>query len=378
MAKVLFLMRYPLHRNDNLKLKFDGEMAAARALGHEVYYIGWNKDRLLLCSEEGQELIQTCPLARLPAYGKTVFYIDLMNALKKVILANQMDLVYMRFMPTFGNAPAAMAALKAKGGKLIVEHPTYPFENGKTTSLLRMPVFAYNAKVFGRMESMIDLYTLIGDYCDGKLNGRPAMNIVNGVDVNHYQEHKPCAGTTDIHLLALASMSHWQGYDRLILALAKDQSDERVYVHMVGDDGDGSLKAWEKLSDELGTSNQVIFHGELHGDALDEIVEKCDIGIGGLGLYRKGQLTSMTLKVREYMARGLPFVYAVDDPMVPDDARFCLKLANDDSMIDMQQIIRFAKAAKINADVPAQMRSYAREHMSWEGIMRAVFEKAGV
>ena len=30
MASVLFLMRYPLERDDNLKIKFDGQMAAVR------------------------------------------------------------------------------------------------------------------------------------------------------------------------------------------------------------------------------------------------------------------------------------------------------------------------------------------------------------
>lgn len=43
--------------------------------------------------------------------------------------------------------------------------------------------------------------------------------------------------------------------------------------------------------------------------------------------HRKGQYRSMTLKLREYMARGLPFVYAVDDPSLPEDPAVCLRLA---------------------------------------------------
>ena len=31
-----FLMRYPLEKGDNLKIKFDGQMAAVRAMGHEA------------------------------------------------------------------------------------------------------------------------------------------------------------------------------------------------------------------------------------------------------------------------------------------------------------------------------------------------------
>ena len=40
MAAILFLMRYPLDTWDNLKNKFDGQMAAAQALGHEACCIG--------------------------------------------------------------------------------------------------------------------------------------------------------------------------------------------------------------------------------------------------------------------------------------------------------------------------------------------------
>ena len=34
-ASLLFLMRYPLEKGDNLKIKFDGQMAAVRAMGHD-------------------------------------------------------------------------------------------------------------------------------------------------------------------------------------------------------------------------------------------------------------------------------------------------------------------------------------------------------
>ena len=45
-ASVLFLMRYPLEKGDNLKIKFDGQMAAVRAMGHEARLIGWDREGL--------------------------------------------------------------------------------------------------------------------------------------------------------------------------------------------------------------------------------------------------------------------------------------------------------------------------------------------
>lgn len=76
-------------------------------------------------------------LTGLPGYEKTLLYVDLMAALKKAAALRRFDLVYMRFLPVFHNAPGALAAVKAGGARLVVEHPTYPFENGKRSSLLR-------------------------------------------------------------------------------------------------------------------------------------------------------------------------------------------------------------------------------------------------
>lgn len=377
MAKALFLMRYPLDGWDNLKNKFDGQMSAMEALGHEAWHIGYDRQGMWLCRGESRTLLKPCPLAAMPGYSKTYLYVDLMAALQKAFAHVRFDVVYMRYMPVFWNAPAAIRFAKRQGAKLIVEHPTYPVENGRTTSLIRKPVFKYNEHVFARLEPMIDLYTLIGDPCGETLHGIPAMNIVNGVDVDRLPLHS-VRTEADIQLLALASMSHWQGYDRLIEALAAYQGDADVTIHMVGGEGDGSLAEWKKLAQERGVAKRVIFHGEMFGERLNALVAECDAGVGGLGLYRKKQFQSMTLKLREYMARGLPFVYAVDDPSVPEDERFCLKLRNDDSPVDMAHIVRFARAAKQHADIPAQMRAYARTHMSWQGVLKTILEKVEI
>lgn len=377
MARALFVMRYPLDGWDNLKNKFNGQLAAMEALGHEAWHIAWGRGGMWLCRGESRTLLRRCPLSSMPGYCKTYLYVDLMAAVKQAFARQTFDVVYMRYMPVFWNAPGAMRRVKAQGAKLIVEHPTYPVENGRTTSPLRKPVFRYNEHVFAKLEPCIDLYTLIGDPCGPTLHGIPAMNIVNGVDVDTLPLHRTRVGK-DTHLLALASMSHWQGYDRLIESLAAYQGHDEITLHMVGGEGDGSLAAWKKLAQERGVADRVIFHGELFSEELNALVEKCDVGIGGLGLYRKKQFQSMTLKLREYMARGLPFVYAVEDPSIPFEPRFCMKVSNNDAPISMERITAFANAVKADPVAPAEMRAYARQHMSWQGVLRTILEKVEI
>ena len=101
MASVLFLMRYPLEKDDNLKIKFDGQMAAVRAMGHEARLIGWDHEGLWLVGEGERTLLHRARLTGLPGYEKTLLYVDLMAALKKAAALRCFDLVYMRFLPVF-------------------------------------------------------------------------------------------------------------------------------------------------------------------------------------------------------------------------------------------------------------------------------------
>ena len=277
-------------------------------------------------------------------------------------------------MPTFGSALGAMRALKAQGGRLVIEYPTYPIAQENNRFFFRRQVFRYADHVLAKINPLVDLYALIGDPCDGVLNGRPALNIVNGVDAEALPLHAPNADAP-IRLLALASMSGWHGYDRVIRALAASQGDADVRLEMVGADGDGSMEKWRALAEALSLRERVTFHGPLYGDALNQMIAQCDVGVGSLGMYRYGLKSATTLKLREFMARGLPFLSAVDDPTLPDNPEWMLRASNDDTPIDMAQIVAFARRAKASPELPARMRAYALAHMSWEGTLRRVLER---
>jgi len=375
MPTILFVMKYPLHQRDNLQNKFDGQMAAARALGWNAYCIGWDMQGMYLVGEGTRELLRRNRFTSMPGYDHTLIFTDLMAVTREAMRRIQVDNLYLRYMPTFGNAVGVIRQFKARGGKLILEYPTYPKEEENNRFFLRRQVFRYTDHVLARIHPMVDLYTLIGTPCGGTLDGRPAMNIVNGVNVAALPAHIPNADDPAIRLLALASMSGWHGYDRILHALATYKGNADVRIEFVGGDGDGSLMLWKALTAELKLEDRVTFHGPMYGDALNTLIATCDIGVGSLGMYRYGILQGMTLKLREYMARGLPFVSAVADPSLPDDPAFALPVPNDDTPIDMDAVVAFAQNAKHDEDASRRMRAYALDHMSWEGVLRGVLER---
>lgn len=377
MATILFVMKYPLHRPENLKGKFDGQLAAARQLGHEAFCIGWDDTAMWLLGDGSKEKLINIPMARMPGYDHTLIFTDLMKAVRKVLKKRHIDLLYLRYMPTFRGAVKTMRRLKAQGGLLVLEHPTYPRDTGVQKTFIRRPVFFYTDQVLKRINPMVDLYTLIGEPAGNTLDGRPAMNINNGVSLDGLPLHVP-APQGDVHLLALASMAKWHGYDRVIRAMAQYAGEERVFLHMVGPDGDGSLEAWKRLAAELKLEKQVIFHGPLYGEALDAVIARCDVGLGVLAMHRMGLDYVMALKIREYMARGLPFISASLDTAIEPEGRYALMVPDDESALDMERVVAFAKRAKQDTEIPLMMRAYAREHLSWESVLDAVFARVGL
>ncbi len=375
MPTILFVMKYPLHRRENLQLKFNGQMEAARRLGWDVYCIGWEPKGMYLVGSGGRELLCKNALAQVRGYDHTKIFLDLMKAVRLAMRRIPVDVLYLRYMPTFGNAPKTLKRLKKNGGKLVVEYPTYPIAQENDRFFLRRQVFRYADTIMKKIHPMVDLYTLIGDNCGGTLNGTPALNIINGVDVDSLPRHIPRADKPEIGLLALASMSGWHGYDRLINSLAAYQGQEDVRIAFVGGDGDGSLARWKQLTEECHLQDRITFYGPCYGSELETLIAQSDLGIGSLGMFRYGLQQGMTLKVREYMGRGLPFVSAVEDPALPKDRGYFLKVPNDETPINMAEIVAFAKEAKADDTLPEAMRRYTGDNLSWQSVFSGILER---
>ena len=109
-----------------------------------------------------------------------------------------------------------------------------------------------------------------------------------------------------------SSFLPWQGLDRLILEASNCRQDFRL--HLVG-----------ALSDEqqrmARRDDRVVMHGTLSRRAIDELLARAWIGIAGLAFDRTGMREACPLKVREYLAAGVPVVSGYQD-VFPDDFPF--------------------------------------------------------
>ncbi|PJJ76368.1 glycosyltransferase involved in cell wall biosynthesis [Thermoflavifilum aggregans] len=137
-----------------------------------------------------------------------------------------------------------------------------------------------------------------------KRYGKPSCVISNGIDLNRIPLKRPDPSGR-AHLIFVGSSDiPSQGID-LVIRLAR-RLPQYVF-HIVCPDL------------PVGKQQNIISHGALCDTQLKSLYMRMDIGIGTLALHRKHMQQACPLKVREYIAAGLPLILAYEDCDLPDD-----------------------------------------------------------
>ena len=191
--------------------------------------------------------------------------------------------------------------------------------------------------------------------------------IPNGISLQKIQlvSKKNVIGD-EFHIVGLANVSRWHGYDRMIEGLSKYSGSVKVYFHIIGE-GD-ELQNLKLLTEKCGLDKQVLFHGPKSGSELDEIMNNHHVAVGALGIHRKGIKEAATLKSREYCARGIPFI---EDSIDADFMNFPYRyqIEANESPIDIERLIEFFNACALN-EYPRIMREYAEQNLTWDSKMK--------
>lgn len=190
--------------------------------------------------------------------------------------------------------------------------------------------------------------------------------LPNGVDLgrHHIPADERRVGHDSVDVVFAAShFAPWHGLDRLLEAAAhwRPSKGEQLNIHLVGALGELERAAIADLRNDAVTAKS---HGTLGPSELARLFAGMDIGIGSLALDRAGIMDACTLKVREYLAQGLPVYSTHRDCGLPPNFRYYHR----DSSVDISQLIAFAQ--RMRATKRADVRRAANDYISKEAIMR--------
>jgi hypothetical protein len=211
-----------------------------------------------------------------------------------------------------------------------------------------------------------------------KVSGGKYNTIIggDGVDVNSYNLLNLPKLNHELNLVFLKganTSAEYNGLERILEGIKAYNGDKKICLYILGRD----LKYEEKLRDEIGLSpEQIILKGFINGTELENFLLKIHIGVSQFGIFKKGLNENSTIKAREYIAIGLPFIYGHIDPDLNEESKeFALEFPNDDSLIDMEKVIEFAKKALEDKALPQKMRKYAEEHLDYEVKMKKLYQE---
>lgn len=289
------------------------------------------------------------------------------------ILSEGIQLVYIR---SFHNANpftiSLIKQLKKHSIKVVMEVPTYPYDQEYVTLLMKCQLFI--DKLFRKkLAQQLNAITTFSN--ENIIFGQRTIRISNGIDLSSIPLKTKINGSSyALHLIGVAEIHYWHGFDRVVKGLAKyyqKQPEYNVFFHIVGEFS-GPREEEELLTPikQYNLSSYVILHGPKHGQALDVLFNKTDMGIGSLGRHRSNITHIKTLKNREYAARGIPFIYSETDSDF-DNKPYVMKAPPDESPIDIDSMIRFYQHQKWKA---LQIRESVRE-LSWKNQMQKVLDQ---
>lgn len=372
--KILFLVFHGFSEHSGISKKIRYQVKGLEQCGHTVsictYTINAEHHRIRMIDNH---IIADYGTGKWAAIKKRYSY----DCIYHYTTTHDIQLVYVR---SFHNANPftihLLKKLRKAGIRIVMEIPTYPYD----LEYVGFPLIARISLQIDKLyrKSLARQLNAIVTYSNKvTIFGQRTIRISNGIDFDSILiKKKSCRDSSVIHLIGVAEVHYWHGYDRLIDGLGKYYQASHsvdVYFHIVGGIGTSEMHnsehapGFHELIAHYHIEKYIIFHGQKMGEKLDDLFNIADFAVGSLARHRSGINSIKTLKNREYAARGIPFIYSETDEDF-DKMPYILKAPADESAIDIQEIINFYHRINLS---PEEIRDSIK-HLSWKKQMNIV------
>lgn len=260
--------------------------------------------------------------------------------------------------------------------KIIYEIPTYPYDAEMKTPIL------YSALIKDRinrkkLRTNVNRAAILTD--EEEVFGIKTVKIMNGIDLSRITPKEPASALDEVHIIAVACFERWHGLDRLIAGIIayyqKPILRRKVVLHVAGTGSIlGSLK---RQVEAANLRENIIFHGYCDSEELDALYDRCSLAVESLGFHRRAGLSvSASLKSREYLAKGIPFVSANEvDVFIDNPVDFFQQIPSNEDPVDIKELLSFHDrlyASETPGGLIGRIRGFAETHVEMDKAMENV------
>ena len=298
--------------------------------------------------------------------------------IQQAVPLNAYDAIVLRY-PTMGIENKRF--FKRYGPKIITEHHCYEVDEILGESGLKRLLFAL-IETYCRKRILPKVAGIIGVTNEIRRKqlrnlapNTPSLVLPNGISVQStpFTRFQKFNGK-DLTLVFIASyFASYQGLERLIEGAKMYSGNVKFKLILIGE-----IPPDLKKCIQIQQRDNVHFEiaGRKTASELNAYYGEANLGIGSLGFHTKNLKEACTLKVREYMARGLPFIYAYDDPDFSGNEPFSHKFSNEPVPVDFQKIVDFARKVTQDESCSEEMRQIAFKKMDWSIKIQAMYRFA--
>lgn len=374
MMKTLFLLFHGFDEANGISKKIHSQTKALRACGMDVRtcYYTVDPDGHRRWKADGEVLVDLGSGAWAKLKKRCCF-----GSILRYVRREKIGFVYMR---SYHNANPftihLVGTLRRWGVRVVMEIPTYPYDQEYITPRMKLDLLVdrcFRSQLARQTEGIVTFSNA------PTIFGQRTIRLSNGIDFDAIPLRQALGNTPcELHLIGVAEVHYWHGYDRLVRGLAEyyrgGEPTYKVYFHLVGElSGERERQEILPVIDEQGLAPYVILHGARHGTELDALFEQADFAIGSLGRHRSGITHIKTLKNREYAARGLAFAYSETDSDF-EQMPYTLKVPADETPVDVEQLIAFQRSVTVTPQTIRQSIS----HLSWQHQMEKVIAECNL
>ena len=337
--KILYLSDTDLDESSGVAKKILMQANQWKKLGYHVEILSW--DSLSWFSLDGERL--TKPKIFVKRRGWRVLphlYLTTLKIIKE-LKNKHFDVIYMRY-----RLYSPFFSIIKRHGKIVVEINTNDKEEFKKSFFLHL----YNSLFRNLFLKNIDGFVCVSNELQKIFSAhkKPIAVIANGIDVEQY-EFLEKTNNNKPNLVFIGSPNQrWHGVEKIEYLASKIPE---FNFHFIG---------IEKENKE-----NLRYYGYLNDLEARKIVAKMDVGISTLSLYLNNMQEASPLKSRQYLAQGLPIIYAYEDTDIVDEYRFCMKLPNTPNNVasNIDKIKAFVYKVFQNSACRLEARRFAKTHL---------------
>ncbi|AGJ85113.1 hypothetical protein ACSI5N_07215 [Raoultella ornithinolytica] len=364
MKRILFITHNNEDESDGIWKKITFQVKAFRELGYSVDFF-FARIGCIVCDDGVNK--SSYPLEMGNKYS---FY----KIVNKIIKSGERryDFCYVR-KPHGGlfclYLSPLLSYIKKKGGKVILEIPTYPYKSELKTFKEKTLNYVFNFSRFFFIK-YIDIICYFGTPVSN-IWGVKCVRISNGIDIDTVTLIPEKKVGDVFTIVGVANLSFWHGYDRVLYGLSNYKGSSNVIFKIIGDT-EPEFSRLRKIVISLGIEDRVKFCGRLSGKNLENEYYQADLCIDAVGRHRSGNDYNSSIKSKEYTARGLPFVKShVDDAFSGNE--FILDIEPTDNEISIEEIISWRK--NLSDGFSKRERLYAIENLTWANQLQKVISE---